>query len=198
MVISMKDKACADAVARVEELGFKLAGCHEFGDGFPGFAGKLPAHFARLAIALHVMATGANECILAPATAEWAERLLCDHLLHHAVRFYASIDHASIDRVREVAGYLLSKQPDRVTAGKLGNDVRCCRPKSGDGRRAVDRVTPIMEQLVTMGWVIPETDKPDNNAWVIREGLYDKYDSRIRAESDRRTAVRQIIRREAA
>jgi hypothetical protein len=196
VTVRMTDPAAAAVVERVEQLGYTLAGTGEYGEGFPGFAGKLPAHWARLALAIHAISDGGE--VLAPATAEHAERLLTDHLLQHAIAFYSGIDRGAIDKLREVAGYLLTKRPERVTAGLLARDVRCCKAGKDETRRAVERVTPIMEMLCSYGWAAPESTKPDNAAWTINQAALDKLDARGREEAARREAARRAILRGAA
>lgn len=175
-------------IQQTEEEGYRWADAIDYGLGFPAWARKMHGTHARLALVLHMMEAPENE-IITDDVVERAGRLTLDYLLSHAVAFYSVLPDGGLALSRSIAGWLLTKAPDRFTAGVLGQNVAACRGKPL--RFIQDALSP----LVAGDWLTPESGYPDNNAWNLTDGLREAFAERTEAEAERRAVLRAMMRR---
>ena len=136
-----------------------------------------------------------EEPVIATATVERAHRLVHSFVLQHAKDFYATIPGGHQDRLRDIAGWLLTRQdgntaPDqweRILASDLTSGVKSCRPLTSKG------IGEALDPFVTRGWLTPETDYPGNRAWLFNPAIRIHLVERQRAERERRDDIRAQI-----
>jgi hypothetical protein len=177
-----------------ERTAFGYATITDYGTGWPGFCRKLHGTHARLALILHMLETP-DEPAIPTDTVQRAHRLLHGFVLQHASDFYASIPGSHRERMRDIAGWLLTRrdgnaasdQWERIVASDLTNNVKACRPLTSKG------IAEVLDPFVTRGWLTPENDFPGNRAWFFDPAIRTAMAERGIAERERRTAIRAQI-----
>jgi hypothetical protein len=181
-----------------EQTAFGYATITDYAAGWPGFCHKLHGTHARLALILHML-EAPDAPVIPTDTVERAHRLVHSYVLQHAADFYASIPGSHRDRLRDIAGWLLTKKPgadphagERIIASDLTHNVKTCRPLGSKG------IAEVLDPFVTRGWLTPETDFPGNRAWFFDPAIRSLLADRQIAERERRAAIRDEIDRLAA
>lgn len=172
-------------IRKTELLGRQFATLPDLGQGFQGTCSKLHGTHARYAFLLHLLIAPQAQTI-ATDTVERAQRCVHDFLLPHARDFYSSLSSSPTQRLRDIAGWVLTKAPMRFRAGDVTANVRSCR---GIGSK---ELSDAIDPLVTGNWVEPETPFPNNRAWLIHPQLREVLATRREAERARREAIRSL------
>jgi Protein of unknown function (DUF3987) len=177
----------ADMVRATERLGEEWERHAEAGLGFPAWARKMHGQHARLALVLHLMEAPA-EASIADDVVERAGRLMREYLLPNAYRFYYELPDSGLTLLRSTAGWLLTKASKRFTAGNVQQGVAGCQ------RKPLKFIQGALDPLVTGGWLEPETEYPNNNAWSLNDGVREMFAERTIAERERRAALAALVR----
>jgi hypothetical protein len=178
-------------IRQTEIAGGEFAEITDYGKTFQGFCRKLHGLHARLSFLLHLLHEPAA-AVIPVETIESAERLTM-FCLGHARAFYSRAPGSVLDDTRAVAGYILARaapaadQPERILASTITSGVRVCRGIS------TKRLHEVLDPLVTGGWLIAESEFPNNNAWIVTPGLREALAERVKAEAERRQATRALI-----
>ena len=186
-------KACAtgtdagELIRETEQFGIQLASVKDLGAGFQGFCSKLHGTHARLALILHLLTSPASEAIPAD-TVMRANRLLREYLLPQALDFYSSVAGSPANRVRDIAGFILTKAPENGFAARdLKQGVWSCRELTT--KELNDAVDP----LVTGGWIYPDDSPFVNRRWMVAPGLRQFFAARAESERRRRGETREML-----
>jgi hypothetical protein len=127
--------------------------------------------------------------VISEKTALMARRLITSVVIPHAGRVYAALGEGGngLELTQSVAGYLLTKQPNRIVVSDLTTAIRACRNKT------VAEIGDLISPLVAGGWLDPENDYPTNRAWKVNPEIYQKFKERTENEIKRRALVRRAI-----
>jgi hypothetical protein len=176
-----------------EQLGLDYARITDYGPAWPGFCFKLHGTHARLALVLHML-SDLQMTQIPTATVERADRLVHHFILQHGRDFYASLLGGGRDLSRDIAGWLLTRTPpggggeiERILASDLTAGVWACRALTSK------RIGEALDPFVTGGWLVPETDYPNNRAWFFDPRLRLQFTQRGIAERERRARLRALI-----
>jgi hypothetical protein len=191
--------AGSDCIHGTEEAAKKYAAISDYGEGWPGFCFKLHGLHARFAVLLHLL-EDPNTLVIPSGRVERARRLVHGFILPHAALFHGELLGSAGDIQRDIAGWLLTRNPpavnsdglERVLGSDITNNVKSCRPLSSRG------IGEVLDRLVTGGWLVPETPYPTNRAWLFDPALRRYFAARGKAERERRAAMREQIERIAA
>jgi hypothetical protein len=112
--------------------------------------------------------------------------LIRKYLLPQAKLFFGTLAGSPYQRLREAAGWILTKAPMRFVASDLTANVRGCR---GMGTKEIGEM---LDLLVTGGWLEPENPFPSNRAWEIHPRLRATLVERHGTERDRREEARRL------
>jgi hypothetical protein len=147
--------------------------------GYQGFMRKLHGVHARVALVLHLL-DGGQATVIPERTVYRAGRYVC-FLWEHARIFHAGLIGSAENVTKAIASYLLRHQPRRMSAGNLRQTIAVCRDLKNlkDIQRAV-------EPLVLGGWLLPESNWPDNRAWLVRPDLQKLFGPELLAEEQER------------
>ena len=132
--------------ADIERQVFDLEQSDVLGARFASFCGKLAGLWGRLCLVLNYLDPADTHFIVPLKTAERAASLLFQSVIPCAARVYAATGGAGADAeaTRSVAGYILTKQKDRVLASDLAHNVRACRGQPLDNvQRVVSPLWPV-------------------------------------------------------
>jgi hypothetical protein len=173
-------------IRQTEATGRQWEEASDYGLGFPAFVRKLHGTHARLALVLHLMETPEDE-VIPDAVIERAGRLVLQYLLPHALAFYSVLPDGGLALTRNIAGWLLTKAPDRFTTAHLIRGVRPCRGM------ILKQIQEALDPLRTGGWIEPESAFPDNHAWTLTAGLREAFADRTAAETERRATLRALM-----
>lgn len=168
--------------------------------GLKTWLAKTDAEFGRYALAFHLIewAIVADaiemppDALISAQTARKARRYVEEFLYAHASFIHSTVldgaghDHES----RWVAGYILSRDVERITAREVGR----ARRSLGKNRK---QLLAVMGRLEADGWLRMASSDPAS--WRINPAVHDERFEHIRrAESERRDAVRGEIEAAAA
>jgi hypothetical protein len=165
--------------------GGTLAKLTDYGQGFQGTCSKLHGTHARYALILHLL-DNADEEVIPTQTVYRALLLIRKYLLPQAKLFFGTLAGSPYQRLREAAGWILTKAPMRFVASDLTANVRGCR---GMGTKEIGEM---LDLLVTGGWLEPENPFPSNRAWEIHPRLRATLVERHGTERDRREEARRL------
>lgn len=156
---------------------------------FASFTGKLIGVFGRLSVVLSHIAGGISPHIVGRDVALAAKTLILQSIIPHAARVYMAMGDgaASLEATQSIAGFVLAKGKERLTAGALARDVRVCR-----GLR-VQEVQAMVSPLVAGGWLVPEEPHAGNTAWIVNPQVHSRFQNRVALEEQRRRARRDIL-----
>jgi hypothetical protein len=145
--------------------------------------------FGRLSVVLSHIAGGISPHIVSRDIAAAAKTLVLQSIIPHAARVYAAMGDgmASLEATQSIAGFILAKGKERLTAGALARDVRVCR-----GLR-VQEVQAMVSPLVAGGWLVPEEPHAGNTAWIVNPQVHSRFQARVAIEEERRRARRDIL-----
>jgi hypothetical protein len=185
------------ALIRDTELAAEaLSEVTDYGPTFQGFCNKLVGLHARLSFLLHLL-DDQDTPVIPADTIERAARLTAFCIAHARV-FYSRTPGSVLDITKAVAGYILTRpapssiDPERFVASTITSGVRVCRGMT------LKRLGEVLSPLIAGGWLTPETEFPDCNAWIVTPGLRDALNDRCQAETERRQATRELIEDVAA
>src|SRR5262249_7963438 len=161
---------------------------------FRAHLAKWDGLFARLALTFHTVEAVSHDANPAHAipgeTAAKVARFMLDYLLPNAARFYLEIlGRNQLEHARWIAGYILSRHLERITAyevGRVYNELRGNLP-------AIDNA---MMTLMVAGWVKPidkANGKPPTK-WNVDPRVHVTFAERAAAEKKRREEMVQRIR----
>jgi hypothetical protein len=177
----------SNIIRQTELDGREFASITDYGPGFQGTCSKLHGTHARYALVLHLL-DNPDEEVIPTTTVERAGLLIRNFLLPRARDFFGSLTGAPYQRLRDAAGWILTKAPMRFLASDLMAEVRACR---GIGTKEMG---DLLDPLVTGGWIEPETPFPNNRAWTVHPMLRKAFAERAVAEQARREEVRRLFR----
>ncbi len=174
--------------ADIERQVFDLEQNEVLGARFASLCGKLVDLWGRLCNVLNYLDPTGTHFIVPLKTAERAATLLLQSVIPCGARVYTATVGAGADAeaTRSVAGYILTKQKDRVLASDLAPNVRACRGQP------LDHVQRVVSPLVAGGWLTPEKDW-DPSSWKVSPGVHPQFEARARTEAERRAVVRDIL-----
>jgi len=185
----------------IDDLAEAMTAMPDTSERLKAALGKWPGLFARLALIFHLIdyadATAAPgpKPVLTVLSAETARRVAAymrDILLPHLLRAEAVMfETAQTGHARWIAGYILSKRLERITARDIVQDYGSLR--SPERRR---ELLDVMESLVTVGWLLPEEQANPARppaAWLVNPDVHVVFAERARRERDRRAATRTRI-----
>jgi hypothetical protein len=180
--------AAHDVRADIERQVFDLELSDVLGARFASFCGKLVGLWGRICLVLNYLDPADTHFIVPLKTAERAATLLFQSVVPCAARVYAATGGAGADAeaTRSVAGYILTKQKDRVLASDLAHNVRACRGQP------LDHVQRVVSPLVAGGWLTPEKDW-NPFAWRVSPAVHSQFEARARTEAERRAAIRDVL-----
>jgi hypothetical protein len=173
-------------IRETEKLGQKLASIQDLGIGFQGTCSKLHGTDARYALVLHLL-NDPTELSIPATTIERAGILIREFVLPQARDFFRSLTGAPQQRLRNVAGWILTKAPMRFLASDVTTGVWGCR---GLGTKELGEA---LDPLVSGGWLEPETPFPSNRAWALHPSLRTAFAERAESERTRCDDVRQMF-----
>jgi hypothetical protein len=176
----------SDIIRQTERDGREFASIADYGQGFQGTCSKLHGTHARYALVLHLLDNPDQE-VIPTATVERAGTLIREFLLPQARGFFGSLTGAPHQRLREAAGWILTKAPPRFLASDVMAGVRACR---GMGTKELGE---LLDPLAAGGWIEPETPFPSNRAWEVHPKLREAFAERAVAEQTRREEVRRLF-----
>jgi hypothetical protein len=176
----------SDLIHATEALGQKLSTITDFGVGFQGTCNKLHGTHARYALVLHLLDDPSQE-VIPTATVERAGRLIRNYLLPQARDFFASLSGSVFRQVQDVAGWILVRASPRFLASDVTAGVRSCR---GIGSKQLGE---ILDPLVVGGWIRPETNIPNNRAWIVDGQLKAAFPEQCKAQAQRREEVYKML-----
>jgi hypothetical protein len=179
-----------ERIRATEAEGLQFAGITDYGPGWNGYCLKLHGTHARLALVLHML-ENPNEEIIPAATVHRAATLN-RYLLQHAQIFYGAIPNNRIELLRDIGGWLLTKEPDgnaleRIVPSDLVQAIRGCRPLGSKG------VADVLDPFVTGGWLNPESNYPSNRVWFFNAAIRTIFQVKVIEERERRKSVRELI-----
>jgi Protein of unknown function (DUF3987)/Bifunctional DNA primase/polymerase, N-terminal len=156
-----------------------------------GALAKWEGLFARLLLTYHLTEhADAPPLIVSGATAGRVARLIATYLLPHTARLYAELGEQHLEHSRWVAGYILARGLDGVSAREIG---RAYRELRSDARGISDA----MQALTLAGWVQPvdTSAKPGSplSRWQVLPAVHRLYATRAAAERERRQQERERI-----
>jgi hypothetical protein len=162
------------------------------GGRFTGFVGKLVGIWGRLCLVLH-MIHDSSTSLVSGQTAGMARALLFRSVIPNAARVYTAMGGAGgeMEATQSIAGYILTKQLDRVLMSDLTRNVRVCR-----GRSIAD-VQKLVSPLEAGGWLQPEREY-NATSWRVAAQVHVFFAERARKETNRRALVRSLITGEDA
>ena len=175
-----------EIIRQTEQDGRDFAAITDFGPGFQGTCAKLHGTHARYALVLHMLDDPDND-IIPTAAVERARILVREFLLPQARDFFATLAGSQQQRLRDAAGWVLTKAPQRFLASDVTAGVRACR---GMGTK---ELSDLLDPLVAGGWIEPETPFPSNRAWTIHPYLRVTFAERAATERARRDAARVLV-----
>jgi hypothetical protein len=141
---------------------------------------------ARYALLLHLLG-GSPDTVIPTATVERARVLVREYLLPNATDFFGLTLGGGIERVRDIAGWILTNGMERFVASDIKAAVWTCRSLSGR------ELNEVLDPLITGGWLAPETDFPSNRAWFVNPALRRHFAEREKAERERRRQTREVF-----
>ncbi|MCK1678296.1 DUF3987 domain-containing protein [Bradyrhizobium sp. 147] len=190
------DQRAAEELWAIKAFKLREMARPDVPSGLKTWLAKADAEFGRYALAFHLiewaiiaeaLETPPDELISAD-TAKRARRYVEEFLYAHALFIHTAVlDGAGNDHeVRWVAGYILTRDLERVTAREIGR----ARPRSlGRNRK---QLLAVMGRLEADGWLRMTSSDPAS--WRINPAVYDgRFDEVKRAETERRDAVRGEI-----
>jgi hypothetical protein len=184
-------EGCA-LIRRSENLGTDYASITDYSEGWPGFCRKLHGTHARLALLLHLYDHPAMD-IIPEDTINRAGNLVHQFVLPHARDFYATLPGSNRDRMRDIAGWLLTRddattgKAERILASDLTSSIRSCRSLSSKC------IGELLDAFVVNGWLVPETDFPNNRSWFFKPTIRAGFTERAQAERQRKADIRAMI-----
>ena len=125
--------------------------------------------------------------VIPTATVERAGRLIRNYLLPQARDFFASLSGSVFRQVQDVAGWILVRASPRFLASDVTAGVRSCR---GIGSKQLGE---ILDPLVVGGWIRPETNIPNNRAWIVDGQLKAAFPEQCKAQAQRREEVYKML-----
>jgi hypothetical protein len=182
------DEEGEQQIRATERDGVEFTQFTDFGRGFQGYCAKLHGTHARVALILHLL-NDPEQPVIPAATIERAGWLVRRFLLPMTAEFYASIPGSVFQRMQDIAGWVLTKAPDRILASDLATNVRACRSLSAK------ELNEAIDPLVTGGWMEPEEPYPTNRAWQLHPALRGHFADRAEIERARRAALRRLFQR---
>ena len=154
---------------------------------FRGTCSKLHGTHARYALVLHLLDNPDQE-VIPTATVERAAILIREFLLPQARDFFANLTGSPQQRLRDAAGWILTRPGKRLLASDVTASVRSCR---GIGTKELGE---LLDPLVPGGWLEPETPFPNNRAWMVHPRLREAFAERTETERARREETRRLFR----
>jgi hypothetical protein len=173
-------------IHETEKLGQKLASMSDFGVGFQGTCSKLHGTHARYSLVLHLL-DDPTQLVIPTETIRRAGMLVNEFILPQARDFFSCLTGAPQQRLRNIAGWILTKAPNRFLASDVTTGVWGCR---GLGTKDVGDA---LDPLVSGGWLEPEAPFPSNRAWTLHPRVRDAFVERTEAERARSEEVRQMF-----
>ena len=177
----------SDVIRQTEREGRSYAAIADYGPGFQGTCSKLHGTHARWALILHLL-DNPDSGLIPQATIERAAILIREFLLPQARDFFANLAGSPQQRLRDAAGWILTKAPPRFLASNLTTGVWACRGIS------TKDLAELLDPLVTGGWIEPETPFPNNRAWTINPHLRTAFADRAQTERARLKETRRLLR----
>jgi hypothetical protein len=186
----------AQLIHDTEVVAKEYATISDFGLGWPGFCHKLHGTHARLALILHMLETP-EVSEVSTDTVQRAHQLTHRFVLQHARDFYASLPGRGRNMTHDIAGWLLTRpatnsepnEPERILASDLTHGVKACRPLGSKG------ISEVLDPFVTGGWLVPETDFPNNRSWFFNKAVRTHFSERMQLEREHRAATRALVNR---
>lgn len=166
--------------------------------------GKWPGQWVRLTLIFHLIEVASARAELRSAivgnvergVATMATKFMRDILLPHLLRAEEIMFSTTrTGHARWIAGYILSKDLERVTVRDVVQNYRALRPT--DQRR---ELLEIMDSLELMGWVRPELkgDGRSPVAWRVNPMVHSVFTERAEREKAQRQAAQERIRETVA
>jgi hypothetical protein len=163
--------------------------------GFRTHVGKMGAIFARLLLTLHMIdqapvfsLKGDDFYTVTGDTARQAYDLMVKYLIPHGVRQYDRIFEADDNDVRWLAGYIVAKQAQTVTA-------RVCHDASRVFKREPKRAKAAIQVLMDANWL----DQDHNVNPRVHELFAERaeHERRTRADLERRITKARTLKKKA-
>jgi hypothetical protein len=176
----------SNTIRQTERDGRSYATITDCGPGFQGTCSKLHGTHARWALILHLLDNPDSE-LIPQTTVERAAILIREFLLPQARDFFANLTGSPQQRLRDAAGWILTRAPMRFLASNLTAGVWACRGIS------TKDLGDLLDPLVTGGWLEPEAPFPGNRAWIINPILRAAFAARAETESARRDEARRLF-----
>jgi hypothetical protein len=175
----------------VSSTNDKLLAVESFNQKLAGHFGKYDGMFARLCVLWHCVERVDNYSTVVTADVAHRVREFMDRFLRgHAVAFYCGLLGLSDghERLRAIAGYILSRQLGELTA----RDVQ--RGDSGMRNLARQHIENICEHLVAFGWLTRlQSHRSNSTKWLVNPAVHRIFAVRATAESARRKQIRALI-----
>jgi hypothetical protein len=130
-----------------------------------------------------------SQAVIPTETVQRAHRLTRRYILRSAINFYATLPDSNLVLHRDIGGWLLNADKDRILASDLTTNVKGCR------KLPAREIGAVLDRFITGGWLEPESDFPNNRAWQMVAGVRDAFADRGASERERRADVRARIGR---
>jgi hypothetical protein len=173
-------------IRETEKLGQKLASIPDLGVGFQGTCSKLHGTHARYALVLHLL-DAPSEPVITTKTIDRAGILIREFILPQARDFFRALTGAPQQRLRNIAGWILTKAPKRFLASDVTAGVWQCR---GLGTKELGEA---LDPLVSGGWLEPETPFPSNRSWTLHPRVREAFAEQTEVERARCEDVRHTF-----
>ena len=163
--------------------------------------GKWPGQFARVALTYHLIeladarATGTASpypLVISERTARRASAFMLEIVLPHLLRAHRMMfSTTQTGHAEWTAGYLLAERFERITSRDVVRAYGALRPPE-----AKDELAAVMNSLVTLGWLEPET--PANpvkpvHAWAVNPAIHVRFAERAEREQKRREHAKAAL-----
>jgi hypothetical protein len=163
--------------------------------------GKWPGQFARLALTYHLIeladarathTASPNPLVISEQTARRAAAFMLEIVLPHLLRAHRMMfSTTQTGHAEWIAGYILAARFERITSRDVVRAYGALRPPE-----AKDELAAVMDSLVTLGWLEPET--PANpvkpvHAWAVNPSVHIRFAERAEREQERREKARAAI-----
>jgi hypothetical protein len=190
--VTLKFDDGAQAVRRrLEHKHLNLMGLETLNKKLAAHVGKYDGVFARLCVTWHCIEHVDGGAIdpISEHTAIRVERFLHGFLFPHAIAFYTSLgladDH---DSLSAIAGYILARKLDEVTARDVARGDRAMR------RLTRQHTTALLEQLEALGWLDQVPGRyASSPAWEVNPLCHRLFAERGEREARRRQEARGVI-----
>ena len=113
--------------------------------------------------------------------------LVMQNLICHARDFYSALPGSNVKLYRDIGGWLLNTQKDRVLASDLTHNVKVCRTLGAK------EIGGVRDRFIIGGWLAAGNRVSNNRRWTLQPGVRAAFAERQMSERERRDGIRARI-----